>query len=148
MGLEVSQAEETLKEFLDLKAKEKLAKEEASKLHSELQYKFSEFAQKLEENEMDFYKGKVASFSYKYEDSVLTPKNNEDKKAFYKYLVDTHGEDYAWSMISFNSQSINSFYKEQASIALEEKGQLDFSLPGLTKGTPHLKFSLRKTGEK
>jgi len=74
-----------------------------------------------------------------YRTSVRTPKLPEHKEMFYAYLRERGLFD---SMISVNSQTLNSLYKSELEAA-KERGDADFSIPGLTEVslTPQLRFS-------
>lgn len=147
MSLSIQDAEKKIEHFLELKNKYNEAKLIASKLHSELEYAYSEMATLLEEQELTSYKGKKATFSYSYEESVQTPKSIEDKKNLAEYIKSLGGEEAFWNMFGINSQSLNAFYKEQLNQAVQE-GNFDFNMPGVIKSPPRIKFTLRKTGEK
>ena len=147
MSLTLKEMDEAIDRFFELKEKYTVAKKESDRIHSELQYAYSELAQKMEAEDMHSYKGKRGLFSYRYEESVQTPKTIEDKQALAAFLREHSGEETFWDSFSVNSQRLQTLYKEYNQIA-EDDGELDFSLPGTRKGEPQLRFSLRKTGEK
>ena len=64
--------------------------------------------------------------------SWKTPKSDEDKEAFYGYLKEKGLFD---TMISVNSQTLNSFAKKELDVA-KEAGDIDFAIPGM--GEPSL----------
>ena len=72
--------------------------------------------------------------------SWKTPKSDEDKQAFYGYLKSKGLFD---TMISVNSQTLNSFAKKELELAKEE-GDLDFKLPGLGEPTLNEMIALRR----
>jgi hypothetical protein len=61
--------------------------------------------------------------------SVTMPKNPEDREAFFNYLKEKGAFD---GLITVNSMTLNSFYKQEAEIA----NSPDFKIPGI--GTPTL----------
>ena len=145
--MDLKEAEIFIDKFYDLKAKYKDSKDESSKLHSELEYAQAEFASKLEDAGLSSYKGSKGTFSFRYEDGVLTPKTIEEKQAFFNYVREKYGDEYAWNMISFNSRTLNSFFKEENNQA-ESEDNFDLTIPGLTRSEPRIRFSLRKQGER
>lgn len=74
-----------------------------------------------------------------YRTSVRTPKLPEDREAFFTYLKNRGLYD---SMISVNSSSINSLYKEELEEA-KARGEADFSIPGIREVSivPQLRFT-------
>lgn len=106
---------------------------------------------KLENMKRDLLKGLEAAELQNYkvpgfctinkvkEFSVSTPKELEEKIALYEYIQAKKGQDVLENMRSINSRTLNSFYKEEFDVAVEE-GNYDWNLPGVKK--PELKFRL------
>jgi hypothetical protein len=72
--------------------------------------------------------------------SVKTPKSPEDREAFFSYLRDKGLFD---QMISVNSATLNSFYKNEFEAA-KERGDDDFKIPGINEETMTVILSYRK----
>jgi len=87
----------------------------------------------------------IGTFYFSNKMSVTTPKTIEDKKAFFKYLLETHGEVYYWDKLSVNSQTLQGIYNSDAKAAAE-RGEALFHIPGLEQ--PKNKVTLNFKGEK
>lgn len=72
--------------------------------------------------------------------SWKTPKSDEEKDAFYGYLKEKGLFD---TMISVNSQTLNSFAKKELEAA-KELGDIDFTIPGLGEPTLTEMIALRR----
>lgn len=74
-------------------------------------------------------------------ESVTTPKSNEDKKKFFKYLRETAGDEVMFTYMTVNSQSLNSWYKKKVEEVANAGNLLGFQVPGID--APTMKESLR-----
>lgn len=92
-----------------------------------------------------YYVEGVGTFYFSNKMSVKTPKTIEDKKAFFKYLWEKHGETFYWDKISVNSQVLQKIYNEDAKSAAEN-GEAIFHIPGLEQ--PKSMTSLNFKGDK
>jgi len=74
--------------------------------------------------------------------TVKVPQSIDDKQALFKYL---QARKIFYELVSVNSQTLNSFYKQEMEIAKGE-GNIDFKIPGI--GEPGVKqsISFRKKG--
>jgi hypothetical protein len=72
--------------------------------------------------------------------SWKTPKSDEEKDAFYGYL---RAKGLFDTMISVNSQTLNSFAKKELEAA-KETGDIDFKIPGLGEPTLTEMIALRR----
>lgn len=72
--------------------------------------------------------------------SVKTPKSNAERELFFEYLREKGVYE---DLRTVNSQSLNAFYKSELELALG-RGELDFSIPGITEVLVVPKLSLRK----
>lgn len=70
----------------------------------------------------------VGLFTLINKETITTPKTIEEKRALFKYIGDKYGKDALDGYRSVNSQTLNSFYKEELKLA--EDPAL-FSLPGI-----------------
>lgn len=77
--------------------------------------------------------------------SIKVPKDPESKQALFDYISEKHGEDVLFNMTSINSQTLQSFYKDEKAIAVVE-GNIDWNLPGV--GEPKLYYDLGITKER
>lgn len=72
--------------------------------------------------------------------SVTTPKTIEAKKELFAYL---EREGCFLEMVSVNSQTLNSLYKDRAAKALEG-GVLQFEMPGVAKPTEYMNLKMKR----
>jgi len=75
--------------------------------------------------------------------SVRVPKTPEDKLALFQYISEHKGEDVLRNMLSINSNTLNSFYKEERAEAVEE-GDIDWALPGVKDPEIYWQLGMRK----
>lgn len=85
----------------------------------------------LEEANLKSFRSELGLVSASHRKSVATPKTPEDRDAFRKYLESVGMFETMWSV---NSQTLNSYYKTEFEKAVE-KGEEDFSLPGISGET-------------
>jgi len=85
----------------------------------------------------------VATISLKEKLSVQTPKTPEEKRAFFNWVKETHGEQEADSLMTVNSQTLNSFYNAEMELAAT-RGEADFSIPGILAPVSRTILSVRK----
>lgn len=71
-----------------------------------------------------------------------TPKTNGDKEAFFNYIESKYGRDVLLSKLSVNSNTLNSFCKEERESAEREGRLLD--IPGLEAPTHQTSLGFRK----
>jgi len=67
-----------------------------------------------------------------------TPKSAEDKKALAKYIQDKYGKESFWNLFSVNSQTLNSWVKEE----LQDTEQM---IPGLSEPSTIKKLRLTRS---
>ncbi len=77
------------------------------------------------------YQAKAVTVTRAIRYTVTTPKTPEEKGAYFDW-VRKKSEDLYWAQMSVNSQTLNSFYKEQMEIA-KDAGDMDFAIPGLSE---------------
>ena len=112
-------------------------KEEAGLAWNELEQTQLKLMGMLESMEMDSYKAKAGTFSYSMEESFKVPKDDTNRKTFFDYLKERGTFD---TMITINSRTLNAFCRAEA----EASASLDFQVPGIEKGSPTPKFTMRK----
>lgn len=116
---------------------------EASRIKKEITEKVenleNEIIEMLTAEGLTTFSGEKGKIVVAFRTSVKTPKTPEDKEAFYTYLKNRGLYD---SMISVNSQTLNSLYKAEFEEAMN-RGESDFAIPGLKEVTltPSLRFS-------
>jgi len=59
-----------------------------------------------------------------------TPKTNEEKEAFFKFISEKYGQETLVGKLTFNHNTLNSFCNEEVKAATSE-GVTDFKIPGL-----------------
>ncbi len=91
--------------------------------------------EQLEAAGIKSYSAKAVTVTRAVRYTVATPKTPAEKGAYFDW-VRGKSEDLYWAQMSVNSQTLNSFYKEQMEIA-KDAGDMDFAIPGL--GEPQAK---------
>ena len=94
----------------------------------------------MNSQEMDSFKCAHGAFGISRRFTVTTPKSPEDKEAFFEYLRKKGEFD---SMISVNSRTLASWYKEEVEAA-KSRGEMDFVVPGLKDAGISEYLSVRK----
>lgn len=94
----------------------------------------------LEAAEMDRLDGNNCYVLLGERTSVKTPKGNAERALFFDYLRERGVYE---ELRTVNSQSLNAFYKSELELALD-RGEVDFSIPGITEVLVVPKLSLRK----
>lgn len=124
----------------ELRRKEAEAKLIVKGISEELEKAEHTMIEVLSDNGMTSYKSPVGTCSISFRTSVKVPKTDTDRQAFFQYLRDKGVYD---SMITVNSQTINSFYKAELELA-KEAGDDSFSIPGLSEVTLNQVLSFRR----
>lgn len=124
-------------QIADLRDKEKAAKDVVKGITADLEAKENSMVELLLENGMHNYRAPAGLCYLAFKTSVRQPQGDEQTK-FYDFLKKNGLFE---TMISVNSQKLNSYYKEQFELA-KERGESDFAIPGLTevKINPSLNF--------
>lgn len=137
----ISQFEEFITEFVDQRKKIdtlKLELETESEKLTRIQAKALQYLKTLGR---DNYQSKFGLISIVRTSSVALPKTPEDRAEFFGYLKDKGLFD---SMISVNSQTLNSWFRQEYEIAQEEKRITEFKIPGLKEPATFEKIRLTK----
>jgi len=122
-----------------LRAEYEAEKSRLSELNGELELKKQKVAAFLKEFGKTKHLGRLGSVSVSSRLSVRTPKTPDEKEAFKEYLE----EKGALDLLSINSRTLQSLYKEEMEAALEE-GNIDFSMPGVGEPTFTETLTMRK----
>ena len=133
--LEVQMAR--VRELRDLEAKAAEAKKE---IMSQLEQEESRMLALLTECDLDSFKCKFGMVYKSYRDSIRTPKTPEDKQALFDFLKKLGVFD---DMISVNSMTLLSFWKEQMQLA-RDRGDEEFKVPGINEVTTNEILNFRK----
>ena len=111
----------------------------------QLQESFDKTSQDLialcESLEVDSFNAHGFTFYTQNKESVRIPKDEESKAAFFEWLKEQGLFD---SMISVNSQTLNSLYRAKSEEALKE-GVLDFRIPGIDEPTTYKQLGMRRS---
>lgn len=91
----------------------------------------------------DSYPSSFGTVSVVKTRSVALPKTPEQKQEFFNYLKSKGLFD---NMISVNSQTLNSWYRQEHEIAVEEKRVSDFKVPGLSEPSVYETIRITKRG--
>lgn len=124
-------------EIANLRDREKELSDAKKKITEALDLKENRVTEILLENNLTSYKAPAGTMYLAFKTSVRQPQGDERVK-FYDWLKK---EGRFEEMVSVNSMTLNSFYKEQLELA-KETGKSEFAIPGLTeiKVTPTLNF--------
>ena len=95
----------------------------------------------LELCERDNFPGKAGTIYTSQRTSVTMPKDPEERDKFFRYLREKGAYD---SLITINSQSLNSYYKTEREQAIEA-GNLDWNIPGLGEAKIFTTIGFRKS---
>ena len=137
----LNQMNEICAEIARLRGEETRIKFEAKGIADALEIKEKEVLDTLVANELKSYRSPSGLASLSFRTSVKTPKTDEDRSKFFEYLKSKGIYD---AMISVNSMTLNSWYKEEFAGA-EQAGTADtFEIPGLTEVTVSPILSFRK----
>lgn len=136
----VEELESAIQDCFDLKSVHDAKKDEASEAWDKYSEKQNRVRGMLESLNKTSYKASAGTFSFSLTDSYKTPKTLEQKEAFFTYLKEKNIFD---EMITVNSKSLNSYAAKEIELQYDQ-GNFDFTIPGLEKGEPAYRCSLRK----
>jgi hypothetical protein len=136
----ISEMNDLASEIAALRDREKELADAKKLITENLEAKESRVTELMIENQLTSYKAPAGLLSVGFRTSVRQPQG-EDQGKFYAYLKEKGLFD---SMISVNSMKLNSFYKEEFELA-KERGEDDFSIPGLTEVKLNPTLSFRRT---
>lgn len=122
-----NEVREAFKELAELSANLKETGKIVKKLEereSELKRIITEWADRVDLEEIKLENIRVKRSN---ESSISLIKEREEKESFYEYLK---SKDLFYDLLTVNSQTLNSWYKKEEEIALEN-GVLEFQIPGV-----------------
>ena len=123
----MKELEEVCKKAYDKRTEIESLEDIISKLNAELEEYKNIIVEHLNLYEKSSYDSAMGRITIKNVVSVSSPKDPESKEQFFNYLKERGEFD---DMISVNSKTLNSWYKQEQELALKE-GRIDFSIPGL-----------------
>jgi ABC-type enterochelin transport system substrate-binding protein len=85
-NITVEELEQDVEKLLDLRIKKANLEKELKDANEQISAAQDKLRGKLEALEMDSYKGKAGSFSFKSRQGFRVPKDLESKKKFFEYL--------------------------------------------------------------
>lgn len=140
MSITLQEMEKFAAEIDTLRKEEAAASATKKAITEKLEVAENNLIKILGENDLTSYRASCGLLSIAYRTSVKTPKTAEDKQKFYDYLRSKGLYD---SMISVNSQTLNSFYKSEMEQA-QEAGNSEFAIPGINEVTINETLSFRR----
>lgn len=126
-------------ELLTLRQKRDNLKEELKAIETKWEELSTQLLNILDATGITSFKYGEATFFTSQQTSVKTPKTEEAKYEFFKYLKTLGLFE---SMISIDSRTLNKLYKSMAEEALE-KGVLDFRMPGIDEPIEYKEIRVR-----
>lgn len=143
MSVTIEEINKLSEEISILRTTESKIKYGLKQVTDQLDIAETKMMQYLEENQLQRYSSPVGMFSLAQYTSVKTPKTPEDKEKFYTYLKEKGLYE---NMVSVNSQTLNSFFKEELAMAEQTNEGVDPAtlIPGLTEVTLTPRLSFRK----
>lgn len=136
----VQQLEEKIKVYKEQKELVEQAEYEVEKLKKEMNNTGQWLQEFMEQHNKTSYKSCYGNLIMTTRFSVSMPKEPEKREALFNYLKEKGIYE---NLITINHQSLNSFYKEEMESHLN-KGELDFTLPGVSEPSAHRTISLRR----
>jgi hypothetical protein len=95
----------------------------------------------LQEGGLTNYRSPMGLVSVSFRTSVRTPKTPEDREKFFAFLRQRGLYD---ALITVNSQTLNSFYKDEFEQA-KQRGDVAFEIPGIKEVTMTPNISFRRS---
>ncbi len=128
----------------DLREVKEKVEEELKEINADLSALKTKILQALQATGQDKFVAKgLGTVSIKRTDSVTTPKTVEERQALWQYIQDKYGPDAAWAKFNINSQSLNSFFKEEREAIQDALDKSLFKLPGVGEPQTFLDISFR-----
>jgi hypothetical protein len=140
MSVSVSDLNDKAKHIKELRDKETELSNLKKVATTQLEEAEREFLEILTAEGMDSFRSPVGLLSITHRTSVQTPKTPEDKAKFFAHLKAQGLYD---QMVSVNSQTLNSYYKDQLEQA-KKRGDADLEIPGISGVTITPNLSFRK----
>lgn len=140
MSTTIQEMEQIVQEIAELRSQEAQASLAKKGITEKLEAAELKMITILTEAGIPSFRGSSGLVSISHRTSVKTPKTLEDREKFFSYLKERGVYD---SMISVNSQTLNSFYKSEIELAQQE-GRDGFEVPGLNEVTIQETLSFRK----
>ena len=123
----MSELEEICRKAYEKKVEIESLEDIISKLKGELEGYKDILVEHLNHFEKSSYDSGFGRITVKNITSVSSPKDPESREHFFNYLKEKGSFE---DMISVNSKTLNSWYKQEMDTAIAE-GRIDFQIPGL-----------------
>ena len=130
-----------VKETFEFKAKLDIVKKQKTEMEAEFKERTNKILGYLEALELENFK--VPGFGnaiVQNKFSVKVPREPEEKKKLFDYLQE-RGQ--FWELVSVNSNTLNSYYKQELANAVDE-GNEDFKVPGIGEPMHYQSLQMRK----
>jgi hypothetical protein len=139
MSITIDDMNTQVAKIAEMRVKEEELSRAKKEVTEALELEERKMMEMLEASGMTSYKSPFGQVVLAFRTSVKTPKLPEEREAFFQWLRDKGLYD---TMISVNSNSLNSLYKNELEEA-RDRGEVDFSIPGISgvSITPQLRFS-------
>lgn len=136
----IQELEVKIKLYQEQKDKVEQAEAEVERLKKEMNNTGQWLQEFMTQHNKTSYKSCYGNLVLTTKFSVSMPKEPEKRDALFGYLKEKGIYD---TMITINHQTLNSYYKEEMEAHLN-KGELDFTLPGVSEPSAHRTISLRR----
>lgn len=132
-GITVQELDQLVAELFEQRQKIEAMEEQVTTENKKLAFMKSKIVDYLKELGREDFKSASGSVSVKAQWRVNLPKSEEDRAAFFAHLKDRGIFD---SMITVNSNTLNSYFREEWEAAQESGDAMNFKMPGI--GEPKL----------
>ena len=138
--MDIRELQEKIKALKEVRARYDEKKEQLAVEKEILDSLEADIIQAFEENDLTSFKlDGVANVSITHRLTVPTPKTVDEKRAFFAWVAANKGEEVRDAMMTVNSMTLNSFYKEEYN-NLSDDDKLLFQIDGI--GAPSMMKSL------
>ena len=128
----LAKMDEMIAEYKDCRDVYEEKKKEASKSYEDVEKIQNKIMAALEAAGKKSYKvDGLGTFSVVLKQSVSMPKDFEEKRGLFSYIIKNYGVDVFESMVTIHYQSLNSFYNQE----FEKAQDPMFHLPGVSAPT-------------
>lgn len=152
-SITVEQLDKLSNDFKEAKLKYEEAKTIYNGFYAEMQTAQTKMVEALEQAGKTKYLAEgVGTFYFIDKVSVKVPKDTEEKKKLFNFLLEKYGEVVYWDKVNIHSASLNALYNEE----LEEhnrkvqagEAEGDFHIPGLEAPTSNRTLGFRTERKK
>lgn len=142
--MEIKELQEKIKALKNFRTEYDNMKKQLAELDGFCEVLETQIMQHFEENDMTSFRvDGVANVSISQRLTVKVPRDIEAKKAFFEWVAANKGEEVRDSMMTVNSMTLNSFYKEEYN-NLSDEDKLMFQIDGIEPPSMMKSLSFRK----